>query len=370
MSLIETCLVVGGGIAGMSCATALSGIGVKVEIVELDPEWRVYGAGISMTAPTLRAFDQLGLRDDITREGFCSAGLRVFTPTGHMIFEQPSHGGAPQGAGIMRPALHRILQARIKALGVPVRLGLGVEQVLTDGDVAKVVFSDGSTGDYDLVVGADGLFSRTRAQLFPDAPKPEFTGQGCWRVVSPRPPEVEGVEIYLGADTKAGLNPVSEREMYLFVLEHVPDNPFIPPEAQLERVRTLLAAYGGHLTSVREGLSEASSIVYRPLECILAPPPWHSGRVVLIGDAVHGTTPHLAAGAGMAVEDAIVLSEELARATSVEVALQGFLTRRFDRCRMVVENSLKLGEIEMARGDPGEHQRISRATADALAAAI
>jgi len=102
----------------------------------------------------------------------------------------------------------------------------------------------------------------------------------------------------------------------------------------------------------------------------LTPRPWSRGRVVLIGDAIHATTPHLAAGAGIGIEDAIVLAEEVASATRVEAALQAFEQRRWERCRMVVENSARLGEIEAQGGDQQEHGRIMRESIMALAAAI
>ena len=81
------------------------------------------------------------------------------------------------------------------------------------------------------------------------------------------------------------------------------------------------------------------------------PAPWHRGRVALIGDAVHATTPHMASGAGLAVEDGLVLAEELAAADNVEAGLTAFAARRMERARMVVENSVKVGEIEMTGGD-------------------
>ena len=92
--------------------------------------------------------------------------------------------------------------------------------------------------------------------------------------------------------------------------------------------------------------------------------------MVLIGDTVHATTPHLAAGACIGIEDALVLAEELGRATEVSDALAAFETRRWERCRMVVENSFRLGEIEMTNGSKDEHAQIMRQTLMALAAPI
>ncbi|MNJ71859.1 3-hydroxybenzoate 6-hydroxylase [compost metagenome] len=111
-------------------------------------------------------------------------------------------------------------------------------------------------------------------------------------------------------------------------------------------------------------------MVFRPLEGLLVPEPWHRGRVVLIGDAVHATTPHLASGACIGIEDAIVLAEELAGAADLSGALHRWQQRRWERCRMVVENSARLGEIEISGGDKAEHMRIMDESFRALAEPI
>jgi 2-polyprenyl-6-methoxyphenol hydroxylase-like FAD-dependent oxidoreductase len=111
--------------------------------------------------------------------------------------------------------------------------------------------------------------------------------------------------------------------------------------------------------------------LFRPLEGLLVPRPWSLGRIVLIGDTVHATTPHLASGACIGIEDALVLAEELQRGTGdVRAALAAFEARRWERCRMVVENSSRLGEIEIAGGDKEEHARIMRSSLMSLAEQI
>jgi 2-polyprenyl-6-methoxyphenol hydroxylase-like FAD-dependent oxidoreductase len=109
---------------------------------------------------------------------------------------------------------------------------------------------------------------------------------------------------------------------------------------------------GGVGAAVREQIGPAAEIDYRPLESILVPPPWHRGRVVLIGDAVHATTPHLASGAGLAVEDALVLCQELESAASVEQALAAHTERRYPRCRAVVETSLAIAATQLTKAPP------------------
>jgi 2-polyprenyl-6-methoxyphenol hydroxylase-like FAD-dependent oxidoreductase len=195
---------------------------------------------------------------------------------------------------------------------------------------------------------------------------PEFTGQGCWRALTPRPAEVEGARVFVGGPVKAGVTPVSRDEMYLFLLQHVPDNPRMPEERWPELLAAEMREFGGLLGAIRDGLGPASRIVYRPLEKLLMPPPWHRGRVLLIGDAAHATTPHLASGAGLAVEDALVLADLLASDRALDEALMRFTARRYERCRMVVENSVRLGELEMRHAPASEHADLQRASMRAL----
>jgi 2-polyprenyl-6-methoxyphenol hydroxylase-like FAD-dependent oxidoreductase len=371
MSGVRRVLIAGGGIAGMSLAIGLQRAGLAAEIVEIDPAWRVYGAGITITGPTLRALDQLGLLERVMAEGCCSDATRICDPEGRVILAarvsgRPLGERIPNSGGILRPVLHRVLSEATSAAGAKVRLGVGVSEVSEAGGQAAVVFSDGTSGRYDLVVGADGIYSRMREIAFPEAPKPVFTGQGCWRAVVPRPAAIDRPEVYVGGPVKAGVTPVSRDEMYLFLLQHVPHNPRLPEPQWPELLVEQLRGFGGPLGAIRDRLDGSGHITYRPLETLLLPPPWHRGRVLLIGDAAHATTPHLASGAGLAVEDALVLCELLTAGTSLDETLRRFMRRRFERCRMVVENSARLGEMEMQRASAHEQAELSRQSMLAL----
>jgi len=353
--MIQKALVVGGGVGGMSAALALARRGVAVELVDSDPHWRAYGAGISLTGLSLRAFDDLSILGEVSEKGCVSGGIRLRSPDGTVLMETPPiPEDAPpiaRSGGIMRGVLHGIMQQRVIDAGVKVTMGVELTDFVQDGTGVEARFPVGRSERYDLVVAADGIFSKIRASLFPDAGGPQFTGQGCWRIVADRPEGVDRTEMFVGGPVKVGFNPISQDKMYAFILEHVPGNPRFAPEEQLAHVDALLAPFGGYVPQVRSALGEASLVNYRPLEWLLLPAPWHSGRIVVIGDAVHATTPHMASGAGMAVEDGLVLAEELAANDDVERALIAFAERRFERARLVVENSVRIGEIEMAGGD-------------------
>jgi 2-polyprenyl-6-methoxyphenol hydroxylase-like FAD-dependent oxidoreductase len=351
-------LIVGGGIGGMCCAVQLAKAGLDVTLVDIDPNWRVYGTGITITGPTFRALREIGVMEQVIARGFPGRGSRARTQSGILFKEVISVGlepGVPDGGGILRPALHQILSDKTVAMGVRVRLGLTVERMSSNPREAVVGFSDQSEEHFDLVIGADGINSKVRSLVFPDTPAPRFTGQGAWRVLAPRPPEVDMIEMYLGGTVKAGVTPVSQNQLYMFTLSRETAGAFIAPAAQPGRLREVLAGFGGLIGEIRDSLSAESPIVYRPLHIVLLPPPWHRGRVVLVGDAVHATTPHLASGAGCAVEDALVLAQEITRHAVLEDALVAYTHRRFERCRDVVETSAKLGEMELA-GAAGELQ--------------
>lgn len=367
-------LVVGGGIGGMSTTIALRRDGHHVDLIDLDPQWRVYGAGITITGPSLRAFRALGVFDEIAAQGYTGDGIRVCNVAGEPVQDidtaAEGHEGLPSSGGIMRPVLHGILSRHARASGARVQLGLTVDRLTEDAEGVEITFSNGATGRYDLVVGADGIFSRVRSLLIPGAPRPAYTGQSISRVTVQRPPQIDRRHYFLGGPVKVGLTPVSAEAMYMFVLERTERQV----RAESELLPGLLAAiadYGGVVAQVREALSERDPIVFRPLEGFLLPAPWHSSiaRTLLIGDAAHPTTPQLASGAGMAVEDGLVLAEVL-RHHDVPQALHAFMARRWERCRLVVENSLTIGRLEQQRAPMAEQTALAQASLRALAAPI
>ena len=377
MALIDNALVIGGGIGGMCAAIQLRKQGVEVELVELSPGWTVYGAGITISGPTLRALRTVGVADEVLARGGNWSFIDICGGDGNVLNTVPvAHAdGAedlPPAGGIMRPVLADILAKATRAAGVHVRLGLTFEAMTQDDGGVDVLFTDGSTGRYDLVVGADGLMSKVRTTMFPGAPEPVFSGQGSWRMVVPR--TRRNSTIFMGRTTKAGLNPVSEDESYLFVLDQRDRFDFIPADQWPALLADLMEEFGGAVGEVRQGLRDGSisaeRLIYRPLMGLMLPGPWHRGRVVLLGDAVHATTPHLASGAGLAVEGAVVLAEELARRHYLEGALLAYAGRRYDRSRLVVDSSLRMGDLERTGGSKDEHMKVMVHAMTALRAAI
>lgn len=377
MALVNKVLIVGGGIGGMSAAILLRRQGIDVDLVELNPQWGADGAGITISGPTLRALREVGVVDEVLRVGgswravdICDAGGRLEAT----VPIDPADGAEdlPGAAGIMRTALAAILGGATRNAGVNVRLGASFESMAQDDGGVDVVFADGSRARYDLVIGADGVNSAVRRHVKPDFAGPRFTGQGSWRAVVPR--LRENSTIYMGKTTKAGLNPISATHCYLFVLDKREGMDFVAPGKWPHMLAELLEEFDGPIGALREKLLDGSlddhRLLYRPLAGHMIDGPWHRGRIVLLGDAVHATTPHLASGAGIAVEGAIVLAAELARRRSLEGALIGYAGRHYDRARLVVSASGRMGEIERMGGSRDEHTRIMVDAQQALRAPL
>jgi len=339
----------------MSTAIALRRIGIAVDLVEIEPQWRVAGAGITLTGPTLRAFDDLGVYDEVASRGYVGEGIRVCNVAGEFVRDlatpMPAGAGVAGSGGITRPVLHNILSTRTITVGTRIRTGVSVAALAQDAIGVGVAFSDGSTGRYDCVIGADGVNSHIRELIFADPPRPEYTGQSVWRTFVPRPQDIDRRHYFLGGPAKVGFTPVSDQEMYLFAVEQTP-RVFREPHELLDGLAAVLEGYGGIVQQFRESLTPRSKIVFRPQEVFVLPTPWHRGRVLLVGDAAHPTTPQLASGAGLAAEDALVLADELDATGLIPEAFAAFEKRREHRCRMVADSSSEIGRLERAGAPP------------------
>jgi 2-polyprenyl-6-methoxyphenol hydroxylase-like FAD-dependent oxidoreductase len=171
---------------------------------------------------------------------------------------------------------------------------------------------------------------------------------------------------------RVGCNPVSADEMYVFAGQTTPEPARSRRPDWPALVRDQLAGYGTVIEQARQQVTDPDQVDCRSLHALLMRPPWYRGRVLLIGDAVHTPTPQLAMGAGIAIEDAVVLGDVLgpgAGTGGLGEALARFMQRRYQRCQLVVDNSLQLSEWDKHPGTPqADPAGLSDATFAALAA--
>lgn len=351
MGAIRNALVVGGGIGGLTAAVALCRAGIAVDLVEIKHDWSVYGVGIIQPNNTLRALDRIGLATVCAERGGAFPGWRIFDEANVFLMDSPAPSTAaprfPAINGITRPILQQILKQAALDAGMQARLGTTVASVQETGSSVRVTCSDTTVGDYDLLIAADGIHSATRARLFGDRVVPRFTGQCVWRYNFERPTDVEWGEIYFGSGTKVGLVPMSPTSMYMFLVTAEPDNPRRNPDDLADLMRDRLADYTGRVGGLREKIIDSAAVVYKPMESVLLPKPWYQGRQLIIGDAAHATTPHLAQGAAMAIEDAVLLGALLGQDRPLDGVLAEFVTRRFDRAKYVIDTSDQLANWEL-----------------------
>ena len=354
---VSRVLIVGGGITGCVAAIALAQRGVEVELAEIRDEWGGAGHGITLQGNALRSFQIIGVWDEVLAHGYPFDRVRLSRADGSPIVEVPTPptGGPelPPTLGSLRSDLQRILVAAVYAAGIRVRLGVTIAQWSNHPSGLDVSFTDGTSGRYDLVVGADGIRSAIRSRLGIDtAPKP--TGMSIWRVLAERSAQMTCSELfYEGARYKAGYSPISPTRVYAYLLDA--DTPQAGPGGRKPGavLRERAAGYAGRWGPIRDAITDDTPVNYQRIESLLVDDPWYRGRVVLIGDAVHACPPLIAQGAAMCTEDAIVLAELVTGSGPVEQALKEFMRRRMARVRMVVENSLLLADWEIHPDTPG-----------------
>ncbi|HFP7023706.1 TPA: FAD-dependent oxidoreductase [Acinetobacter baumannii] len=373
MKGISKIAIIGGGIGGMCAAIQLRKQNYEIDLVEINSTLTPIGAGITLSAATLRAFKEIGIIEEVCKEGGILNLVDLYTSDGKLVGQTtllPAIGAEelPAGIGIIRTKLAEILKKKLQALGVNIILNDTAVEINQNDNKVNIIFQSGTHANYDLLIGADGVRSRVRNIAFPEFQGSRFTHQGAWRVVVPR--VLDNCSIFLGKELKAGLNPISDTHSYLYFLNHIEKEEYIEQDLWPNLLSNLLNEFNGVIADIKDQITDGritkDDIVYRPLSVHLMEGSWHRGRIVLIGDAIHATTPHLASGAGIAVEGAIILAEELSKNQSLENALTNYQNRHFERAKLVIDVSIKLGELEIQNQSKDEHRKLMHLTLEEL----
>jgi 2-polyprenyl-6-methoxyphenol hydroxylase-like FAD-dependent oxidoreductase len=336
-------LIVGGGLAGLTLAAALKQQGVDAQLVEREDQWRALGAGLMVQANGMRVLRRLGIDAAVRSAGVAVRRWAFTDQLGDVLFEidlQALWGDVGPCIGIARASLQRVLVQA--ADGVQIRLGTSITALEEDEEKVAVTFTDGSTGIYDLVVGADGIDSAVRQHAC-NSDAPSYTEQVAWRSLAPiRLPGPASVEFWLGDGCFFGLCSVGDGQTYGFgyaAAERHRD----PVSGRLERLRARFADFGDHVQEYLRRLQTDEQIHCSSIRWI-EQEQWHTRRVVLIGDAAHASSPMMGQGGCLAIEDAIVLAESLDAAPTIQSALVAYAERRRDRINWVKRESQAVGE--------------------------
>lgn len=296
----------------------LSGLkkaGFEVDIIELHKEFNVYGVGIILQANALRALDAIGVADEAMRRGSPYGKVKLCLPHRVQIGEAgtPPIGHFPSLNGISRRILHEVLLAEAEKIGLKYRMGVTVETIDNQPDIVNVTFIHGSSRSYDLVIAADGTNSKVRKLIFGDF-KSNYVGLSVWRYPFQRPESLDTGYIFFNKKHKIGVIPMTADSCYIFLNSAEGDDPSIPEDQMVEKLKSYMAAYPNPLVKeLVPQVTDAKLVNYRPLETLKMPAPWYKNRVVVIGDAAHTTIPQLGSGAALAIEDGVVFGGRIAK---------------------------------------------------------
>jgi 2-polyprenyl-6-methoxyphenol hydroxylase-like FAD-dependent oxidoreductase len=343
VGLVERVLIVGGGIGGLTLAAALHADGVEVDLVEAEAEWNTSGAGISVQPNGVRVLEGLGLDRALVAAGSVIQRWIFADDQGHTLCDidlVTVWGDVGPLVGVARSRLQEVLVAGTRP--IPCRLGTSITSIEETGDRVSVAFTDGSANSYDLVVGADGIRSKVRDLAFVQI-TPAFAGHISWRSLAPlRLPGPPSIQFWLGDRCFFGLCSVSDDHTYGF--GHVTqDREYDPVEGRLDRLRARFADFGSTVQDYLAALDQDTQIHCSAIERI-EQDLWHTGRVVLIGDAAHASSPLMGQGGSLAMEDASVLAEVLRTGPSLADALASYTVRRKPRVGWVQQQSLAVAD--------------------------
>ena len=346
MTAANNVLIVGAGIVGQSLAIGMARRGIKCEIVEIKESFDIVGAGILIQGTGMRAFDEIGIGDDVREIGWMERKRVTFRDVEENLVaavEAGETGGVlPEGYSFMRQGLHEKLSEMVAAEGISVRMGATVDTMENGKDKVSVTFTDGGSGEYDLVVGADGINSKIRAMVF-GVERPEYSGFIAWRYIMPRPKIMDEMVWYWGRVTTIGAVPIAEDLIYLAGTSADPEKPRYDRDKLPEIYREKFSEFNHLLPDLLEQVTDPDKVVFTPMEQVILPPPWHKGRVVVMGDAAHATCPFWAQGASMGLEDAALFLRFVSERDDLQKVFGDWFERRYPRCMMVQKGSYETG---------------------------
>ncbi|MFE6287426.1 FAD-dependent oxidoreductase [Streptomyces sp. NPDC057877] len=316
--------VVGAGYGGAAAAKALSLLGARVDVYEQASRIREVGAGIGLRPSTMNRFREWGIFDAIADVTSPSDYFEILTATGDPIMKE---AWPADGEQVRTHLIHRgdFIDALMGVLpeGM-VHLGRKLESVEDKGKGAVLTFAGGATAEADLVVGADGIKSVVRHQLFSQKP-PVFSGEHAYRTVISTDAAHgmavdDNLRMYIGRGTKVYLLPLHHRGQVSFDITALnPDGTWAPQVTKEDLLKTV-EGFDERLVAITRDL-DMDTVNIRAVYDIDPVDTWHTDSVVLVGDAAHSMLHHQGQGANSAIEDGGALADALQRADSLKEAL-------------------------------------------------
>ncbi|XZF14741.1 FAD-dependent monooxygenase [Chitinophagaceae bacterium MMS25-I14] len=337
--------IIGGGIAGLTTAIALNKFGINPVIFEAAPEIKPVGAGLLLASNAIKAFRKLGIAEEVMNEGWKLPGFCVYDGNGNVISETKTLFNKekdPDNFTIHRAALHKVLLSKIDLQYVFVNKK--VASIQQGKENVTIHFTDESTYKTDYLVAADGINSVVRNTLLPGV-KPRYAGYTCWRAVIDNP----GLQLDCTSETwdvkgRFGVAPSKNNKVYWFACINAPALSEKMKAFTIEDLQEHFKNFHGVVTALL-GNTKTADLIWADIQDLKPLNRYAYGNVLLIGDAAHATTPNMGQGACQAIEDAVVLADELCKTSDVLEAFRSFEKRCLSRTHYIIKTSRAIGRI-------------------------
>ncbi len=349
MGRSERFAIVGAGIGGLTLAIAMQRKGFKVNVFENAPLLKPLGAGLALGANAVKGFSEIRIDKEILTAGSVLKKVRIKDDTGKILAETDSQKlsekyNTVNNFTIHRADLHEVLLRQLA--NDVVHLGKSCTDFIQTSEGVKLIFYDGSTYDADYVIACDGIHSVFRRKLIPES-KLRYAGYTCWRaVIDDVPPSVnmEETSETWGYGSRFGIAPLIKDRVYWFACLNATEDD---RAMRNYKVDDLLKHFGSFHTPIPEILKHTKDdrLIWGDIIDIKPVRKFAFGRIVLLGDAAHATTPNMGQGACLAIEDAVILANVIADSDTVESAFVVFEKRRLKRTASIVNKSWQLGRI-------------------------
>ena len=325
--------IVGGGIGGLTAALALRKYGFEPEVFEQAPALLDVGAAIAIWPNAMRVLDHLNLADNILEHAGAMDEIRWLDQHGRLISRVSIKNDRYPAVALHRADLQHTL---LSALPQPsIHLNNTLVQYEQRGEKMIATFANGDSIESDFLIGADGIHSRVRSQFLNDN-DPIFRGYTVWRGISPTIPNAipssAAIELH-GRGKRFGLGPVGKGRLGWWAT------------ANTANTNDLLRLFDGWYRPVLQLIEATSSILKTGAFDRPANRNWGHGRMTLLGDAIHPTTPNLGQGGCLAMEDAMVLARCFEKYGPTEEALRNYERARHKRTSAVSTYSRYYGSV-------------------------
>lgn len=343
-------ILIGGGIGGLSTAIALQRLGAEAHVFEAAPEMRAVGAGLVLAANAMKAYDEMGIGAAIASRGEALDHLSIRDMRGRVLSQVRSSAIARMGGATHNFAIHRgDLQLELMAQLQPETLHTGKRLAAFGQDAhhAWAEFEDGTRATGDALIAADGLHSLVRKTLIPGS-LPRYSGYTCWRIVT----SMEGVahshkgtsETW-GRHGRVGIVPLRNNTVYAFLCVNTkgPNDPVYAAWG-LPELRRHFADFHAPIPQMLAA-AKPEELLHNDISDIAPVKQYAFGRIALLGDAAHATTPNMGQGACQAIEDALAVARHLTGGLSVENALRTYEQQRIGKATRVVNTSWRIGQV-------------------------